>query len=58
MTAQTRPEGQATTFTHSEWCVLRALHDRYQQGRDLLTAQELTHLRFMRWLCQTGRLDP
>jgi hypothetical protein len=32
------------------------LRARYQQGADLWDERELAHLRFVRWLVQTGRL--
>jgi hypothetical protein len=43
-------------FTREEWQVLQRLHLRYQQDHDLLTAREVTRLRFLRWLAVTGRL--
>ena len=43
-------------FTPEEWSALQRLHARYQQSADLLTERELAHLRFLRWLAQTGRL--
>jgi hypothetical protein len=30
----------------------------YRQHCDLFSAAELAHLRFVRWLVQTGRLEP
>jgi hypothetical protein len=44
-------------FTPQERRDLTALRDRYQQGRDLFSHSELTHLRFLRWLSRSGRLD-
>ena len=44
------------TFTPVEWSALQRLHARYQLSADLLTERELAHLRFLRWLAQTGRL--
>jgi hypothetical protein len=35
----------------------QALRDRYREVLDLFTARELAHLRFLRWLVRTGRLD-
>jgi uncharacterized protein YciI len=43
-------------FTRDEWQMLQRLHLRYQQDHDLLTAHEVAHLRFLRWLAVTGRL--
>ena len=33
MTAQTSQEGQATTFTHREWCVLQQTRITAPHGR-------------------------
>ncbi|MGO8946961.1 MAG: hypothetical protein ACLQUY_04715 [Ktedonobacterales bacterium] len=43
-------------YTSEEWHSLRRLRDRCQENRDLWTERELAHLRFVRWLAQTGRL--
>jgi len=43
-------------FTRDEWQILQHLRLRYQQDHDLLTAHEMTRLRFLRWLAVTGRL--
>jgi len=43
-------------FTRGEWQMVQRLRLRYQQDRDLLTAREVTRLRFLRWLAVTGRL--
>ena len=43
-------------FTLEERSALQRLRARYQQSADLLTERELAHLRFLRWLAQTGRL--
>ena len=43
-------------FTRDEWQMVQRLRLRYQQDRDLLTAREVTRLRFLRWLAVTGRL--
>ncbi len=45
-------------FTLSEWAELRALRERYEQSRDLFSAVEHERLRFMRWLYESGRLEP
>jgi hypothetical protein len=44
------------TFTVEEWCALQWLRARHQQSADLLTERELAHLRFLRWLAQSGLL--
>ena len=43
-------------FTACEREAFLALRTRYQQSHDLLDERELAHLRFIRWLCQTGRI--
>jgi hypothetical protein len=43
-------------FTPAEQAHLRVLRDRYRADRTRLTARELAHLQFVRWLHQTGRL--
>ena len=43
-------------FTRDEWQMVQRPHLRYQQDHALLTARELAHLRFLRWLAVTGRL--
>ncbi len=47
-----------TEFSLVEWHALRRLQERYLQDHDLLDARERDRLRFLRWLRQTGRLDP
>lgn len=42
--------------TSAEQETLSRHRDRYQQGHDLFTGQELARLRFVRWLYETGRL--
>lgn len=37
---------------------LHALRARYLESRDLFNPRETAHLRFLRWLVQTGRLAP
>jgi hypothetical protein len=44
------------TWPPEVWSALQRLRSRYQQDTDLWTERELTRLRFMRWLAQTGRL--
>jgi hypothetical protein len=43
-------------FARDEWQMVQRLHHRYQQDHDLLTAREVTRLRFLRWLALSGRL--
>ncbi len=45
-----------TTFASKEWDALCTLRHQYRQYRDLFSAGERAHLRFLRWLYQTGRL--
>jgi len=45
-------------FTRAEWDSLCVLRTRYQQDPDLLSERERAHVRFLRWLYQTGRLEP
>jgi hypothetical protein len=58
-TTAATPSTRALTW--AEWCAWkqRTLRDdeRQQQGV-LFTARESTHLSFVRWLYQTGRLEP
>jgi hypothetical protein len=46
----------AYNFTVPEWAALFALRMRYQQYHEILSARELAHLRFIRWLYRSGRL--
>ena len=46
----------SSEFSRDEWQRLQRLHLRYQQDHDLLSAREVAHLRFLRWLAVTGRL--
>jgi hypothetical protein len=46
----------ARIFSLREWAVSLALRARYPQHSDQFSARELDHLRFVRWLYQTGRL--
>ena len=47
----------ATTFTPLERRALRSMRARYQKDPDLFSNEERDQLRFLRWLCQTGRLS-
>ena len=58
MTPQTPMPVPPPAFTPAQWQALHALHTRYQQDCDLFSNRELTRLRFVRWLYQTGRLVP
>jgi hypothetical protein len=49
------PEG---VFTSDQYHALIALRDTYDQDHDLLSTQERTRLAFVRWLIETGRLQP
>ena len=59
MTTQTpTKDSSIVSFTRAQSRTLRTLRSRYQQDHDLFSAQELAHLRFVRWLYLTGRLAP
>lgn len=49
-------ERSAVTFTPSEISLLLALRARCRRDHDELDERELAHLRFLRFLYQTGRL--
>jgi hypothetical protein len=42
--------------TVEEWRAWQWLRLRFNEDHDLWTGRELAHLRFLRWLAQTGRL--
>jgi hypothetical protein len=44
-----------TAFTADQWEALGRLRARYEEQAHLFGARELAHLRFLRWLSQTGR---
>ncbi len=46
------------SFNQAEWSTIEALKDRYRADHDLFTAQERARLEFVRWLYQSGRLQP
>jgi hypothetical protein len=46
------------SFNQRERERLRSLRLDYQVGHDFLDAQEIAHLRFLRWLYTSGRLVP
>jgi hypothetical protein len=43
--------------TEAEWRAFQQLRLRYQQDHDWWTTREAAHLRFLRWLVETGRLS-
>lgn len=45
---------QVPRFSPAEWQALRLLRRRYRRDRDLFSERERAHLRFLRWLVQTG----
>lgn len=45
-------------FTADQWQALAVLRQQYRQHRDCFSSREVAHLRFLRWLYQTGRLVP
>lgn len=44
-------------FTDAELGALEPLRRRYARDCDRFDEHELAHLRFLRWLCHTGRLS-
>ena len=58
MSTQMTTTDAAGVFTPAQWRLLHVLRDRYHQDRDLFTPREMTRLRFVRWLHDTGRLIP
>ena len=60
LNAWLRAEAKRMSWTGSasmaDWRRLRVMRDRYQASCTRLTAHELAHLRFVRWLHQTGRV--
>jgi hypothetical protein len=49
------------SLTWDEWCARQpsTLRDEQRWPEDLSFSEwERAHLSFLRWLCQTGRLDP
>jgi hypothetical protein len=59
----TATEGAPTSraLTWAEWCARQqgTLWDEQRQPQDgPFSERELARLSFVRWLCQTGRLDP
>jgi hypothetical protein len=59
MMTNTTPRGATTEEAVSavQTRAWQALRNRYREDQDLFTARELAHLRFLRWLVRTGRLD-
>jgi hypothetical protein len=47
-----------TPFTEEEQSALATLQWFYQRGHDLLSPREQARLRFLRWLVETGRIEP
>jgi hypothetical protein len=49
-------------LTWAEWCARQQHTPRDEQcrkqGVSFFSEGEMAHLSFVRWLCQTGRLDP
>ena len=58
MTTQTAAIQTRTRFTAAKRRALRGLCVRYREQRDLFSAIELSRLRFVRYLVQSGRLVP
>lgn len=57
MTTNTRVTGANTQIADPTegTAALVALRARYRESRDLFSPREMAHLRFLRWLVQTGR---
>jgi hypothetical protein len=49
--------GAPSAFTPAEGLALAAVRARYHDHHDLFSERELAHLRCLRWLHQTGRLE-
>jgi hypothetical protein len=49
--------GSSPSFSDDEMAVFERLRARYQEAQDTWSEHELAHLRFLRWLHQSGRLD-
>jgi hypothetical protein len=47
-----------SNYGAATWSALQRLRLRFQQNHDLWTPREEAHLRFLRWLVDTGRLIP
>jgi hypothetical protein len=47
-----------TTFSPAEQQALETLRASYPRDPDLFSEKERAHLRFLRWLYQSGRLAP
>ncbi len=50
------PKLPVTAFTADQWEALSRLRTWYPKYAEYFSAQELAHLRFVRWLHRTGRL--
>ena len=54
-TVQTTPTGAQNAFNPDEWHALQGIRESYHPGHEFFTSAELAHLRFVRWLHETGR---
>lgn len=45
-------------FTEEECELIQALRESYERGLDLFSRQELSRLRFLSWLVDSGQLEP
>jgi hypothetical protein len=50
-------QSSLSTLNCQEWVALLMLRRRYRDGQDLWSDRELAHLRFIRWLRRTGRIE-
>lgn len=48
--------GVSDLFSQGQWKAFLALRRGYQEYQDFFSVRELAHLRFVRWLSQTGRV--
>ena len=46
------------TFTSGQWQELLQMREHYRRWGDDLSRNDLARLRFVRWLYQSGRVDP
>ncbi len=61
MTSDVVTDGAQETvpsFTSEELAALQRLQAGYQSAGDFLTPDEVARLQFVRWLYQTGRVEP
>ncbi|MBV9280104.1 MAG: hypothetical protein JOZ41_08495 [Chloroflexi bacterium] len=57
MNGETAPIPPISAFAPAQERALSALRTRFQLDADFFSDRERAHLLFLRWLCQTGRVD-